>query len=159
MTGNLGATVLFEQLTALDARLKQGQPPEPERREQLRAALADVLDAIEQVLAWLSAEPDPTRRPTFGSKDSASAANNAPALGRPPAPRLASAAARHRLLELARALDEDLGAAEAPLTALRAGLADSPFAPALEAVAEALERFEIDAARTRVRQLLEREGG
>lgn len=81
VTGNLGATVLFEQLTALDARLKQGQPPEPERREQLRAALADVLDAIEQVLAWLSAEPDPTRRPTFGSKDSASAANNAPRAG------------------------------------------------------------------------------
>jgi PAS domain S-box-containing protein len=136
VAGNLGATGLFEQLSRVDAELKQGRVPDPGQRQALQDALARVLAEIEQAL----------------SQRSAAAATGAP----PAASKPLEAQERRRLLnDLAQALDEDLGAAEVLLAELRAGLAGTELGPGIEAVAAALELFDIDAAQAAIMPLLE----
>jgi len=135
VAGNLGATELFEQLCLVDAELKQARLPVAEQLEGMRAALVQVLAEIDQTLAESGASGSSGMSPT----------------ARTP---LEPDDAQRLLIDLAQALKEDLGAAEAPLAELRAGLAGTELEPSIEAIAAALDLFDIDAAQVAIAPLL-----
>ncbi len=129
VTGNIGARALYEQVAAIDSRLKQGELPEAAELERLQALLRQVLRDIDNldsgaVVATTSAYPTLT-------------------------PELL----RDRLQRLAHALEYDLGAAEPLLAELRAGVAGTPLESEVAAIAALVDVFDIDVALARLRAL------
>ncbi|MGB6006778.1 response regulator [Castellaniella sp.] len=121
VAGNIGARALFACVSQIDARLKQGLPPDDASLDQAEALLRDVLADIDSL-----------------PEDDASA-------GLPAAP-LSSAAVHGLLARLRQAIESDLGAAEALLDELRQGAAGTPLLSHLEDIAERVDRFDLDAA-------------
>ncbi|GAB3192177.1 hybrid sensor histidine kinase/response regulator [Hydrogenophaga aquatica] len=129
VTGNLGATSLYEQLLQMDAALKNGQPPAEAALEQLQASLTRLLTDIDS----LGEQVPP---PDTGSS-----------------PVMSAEALRALLQRLAYALEYDLGAAEPLLAQLRAGVAGTPLEESIATVAALVDVFDIDAAQERLRTL------
>ncbi|MEX8519734.1 MAG: response regulator [Leptothrix sp. (in: b-proteobacteria)] len=132
VTGNIGATALHEQLSDIDAQLRQGQPPDAATLAQTRRLLQAVLDDIDR----LDAGPAPPPPPAAAALDPGQL--------------------RERLERLARALEYDLGAAEPLLTELRAGVAGTALAPEIAAIAAQVDVFAIDDALKLLSTLQER---
>ncbi|HET6719466.1 MAG TPA: response regulator, partial [Rhodocyclaceae bacterium] len=97
VSGNIGATALYEKITAIDQQLKQGTRPDPARFDEAEALLRQVMHEIDGL-----------------PRDAA-----APPIVAAP---LDPAALRTLLPRLAHALEYDLGAVEALLGELRAGV-------------------------------------
>ncbi|NJD07260.1 MAG: response regulator [Methylococcaceae bacterium] len=123
VTGNLGAQAFYQALAALDIRLKQGLEPDSDHWELLEEKLRELLEDID----GLAKE----------SVDRPADANGAPA---------SSLRLQELAAVLADALHNDLGAAEAALKALRAGVAGGPRAEAVATIAALVDKFEIDRA-------------
>ncbi|MBF0191062.1 MAG: response regulator [Magnetococcales bacterium] len=126
VTGNIGAGALYATLSAIDARLKQGDSPDPD----LLARFDTQLQAVMREIDTLSAGP---------ATLSASAT---------PTPLLEPVQIRERLERLSQVLLFDLGAAEPLLTELRAGTVGTPLEPPILAIATHVDRFAIDEALT-----------
>ena len=130
VSGNLGANELYACANELDELLKQGNAPQPELFVRLRQALQQVLDDIDG-LAPVAAPPVADMR-------------------------LAPTEVLAKLAALAELLENDLGAAEQPLAELRAGLAGSEWAAAIDDIAAKVDMFDLDRAQALVGQLRER---
>jgi len=122
VAGNLGAQALYQQLCAIDDRLKRGEIPDDAALARLRHPLGEVMADIDRLSL--------TQRPI--------SSHAAPL----EAGRLAE------LLEsLNLALASDLGAVESLLERLRAGVEGTALEPQIEAIAAQVELFAIDEAR------------
>ncbi len=132
VAGNLSADALYEQVTLIDARLKQGLLPEPAQLEALEASLRAVLDDIDRLDTIASPAPPLAKAP------------------------LDAAALDQRLERLAQALNYDLGAAEPLLQELRAGVSASAWEAEITVLAAQVDVFAIDEALILLRALQER---
>lgn len=128
VAGNLSAGALFEQVSMIDVRLKQGLLPEPqmlaEMAQRLRAVLADI-ERME------SAAP-------------------------PAAVPLGNSALDALLERLERALDYDFGAVAPLLEELSFGFSGSALEPEMSALAAEIDIFAIDEALIALQNLRER---
>jgi HPt (histidine-containing phosphotransfer) domain-containing protein len=132
VTGNIGATALYEKVGEVDTLLKQETMPPPAVLADLQARLQAVMQDIDSLASRLPPAPVPAAEP------------------------LDAAGIRARLDRLARALDGDLGAAEPLLLELRAGVCGTPLEAEIVALAAQVDVFAIDEARMQLRTLLER---
>ena len=128
IAGNIGATALYDQVTTIDAELKQEKCPDASQLDQLSRLLHHVMRDIDTLAA-------------------------SPTIPPPPAAALDPEQLRDRLQRLSEALNYDLGRAEALLAELRAGGGDTPLAPPIAAIAARVEVFDIDAAQALLRQV------
>ncbi|WP_295441013.1 hypothetical protein [uncultured Thiodictyon sp.] len=126
ITGNLGATALYETLGTVDRQLRLGTLPDTALLERLRTRLREVIDDIDR----LGPDAGPIHAPATEP--------------------LTSAALRTRLEPLAEALEYDLGAVESLLAQLHAGTRGTPWEGALAAIAAQAEVFAIDEALTAI---------
>ncbi|MBF0271586.1 MAG: response regulator [Magnetococcales bacterium] len=133
VTGNIGARALYATITNIDARLKQGQSPEPATIAAFDAQLHAVMQEIDTLSAGPATPPTPT-----------------------PTPSLDPAQLAERLERLSQVLLFDLGAAEPLLAELRAGTAGTPLASTMLAIATQVDRFAIDEALVLVDSLRKR---
>ncbi len=129
LTGNLGAHALYEQIAAIDERLRQGDAPDASMLDKAERELRAIMDDIDRL--------SPSTLP-----------GNPPALTPLPAEAL-----RSLLSQLENALEFDLGAVEALLAQLAAGAAARPLADEIAAIAELADRFDIDGARARLQKI------
>jgi len=129
LTGNLGAHALYELLGEIDAQLKKGALPDGATFDRADALLQRMIREI----ADLSSIPVIT-----------------PLLGAAP---LTPEAMQILLNKLANALEFDLGAVEALLAELRAGVSGTPLEAEVIAIAALADIFDVDAARAKVKQL------
>ena len=129
VTGNIGALGLYECVTQIDAQLKEGRSPASDTLACLRTELAAVMADIDSL--------------------SANSTAIAPDVARP----LAAAQFEERLETLASALENDLGAVEGLLAELAAGVAGTPAAADIAAIAASADRFDVDAALARLHEL------
>ena len=132
VTGNLGATALYEKVMDIDAGLKQGIRPDAAAFAEMETLLQAVMDDIDRLSARAVAPPAPAAKP------------------------LNPVALSERLERLAYALDYDLGAAEPLILELRAGVSGTPLEPDIAALAAWIDVFAIDEALTQLRTLQER---
>jgi CheY-like chemotaxis protein len=132
ITGNIGAMALFEQITDIDNRLKQGESPDADALEALRVSLHQVMQDIDHLGAA------------------------APLSAAPTAPPLAETQILEKLDALAHALEYDLGAAEPLLVELRAGVREPRWAEDIAAIAGHVDQFDIDLAKPLLTQLRDR---
>ena len=128
VAGNMAARPLYDAVSRLDENFKQGLPPD-----------AALLDDVETLLRQAMAEID---RLDLNGRGFVAAARQASAA------ELAELAAR-----LADALENDLGAMEPALDALRAATAGGPYEPAVAEIAALADVFDIDGALGRLAQL------
>ena len=126
ITGNIGASALYDQVTAIDGELRQQRLPDAAALEQLQRLLQHVMRDIDTL-----STPTPP---------AAAAA-------------LTPGQLRDRLQGLSEALNYDLGRAEALLTELRAGSAGTPLEAQIAAIAAQVDVFDIDAAQALLGQL------
>jgi CheY-like chemotaxis protein/HPt (histidine-containing phosphotransfer) domain-containing protein len=127
--GTVGAHALFETISLLDARIRQGIAIHDNDLQQLDQQLQHVINEIDS----LSAEPAQTvliATAPLGLDD-----------------------LRNLLDRLAYALDYDLGAADALLTTLRAGVANTPPEQTVARIAALIDVFDIDAAKAELKNL------
>ena len=129
VTGNLGATALYEQLTAIDDTLKRGASPEAAELARLDELLGQALGGIDTVLAGTATLEPVTAVP------------------------LAAEELKALLDDLERALRYDLGAAEPLVMRLRAGVGDGRLAGEAAELASLIESFDIDGALERLAAL------
>ncbi|MBS0353630.1 MAG: response regulator [Proteobacteria bacterium] len=129
VTGNLGAGPLYAQLMLVDEALRNDVLPD---EVVLLRAEAQFVEAI-------------------GEIDALTSANSRLAQGE--ARRLAPDALQVLLKRLGDALEYDLGAVEGLLGELRAGVADTPLAADIDALAAEIDIFDLDAARHRLGKL------
>ena len=115
-----GVRALFARVSEIDARLKQGLPPDAELLDTAQALLSGVLADIESL-----ADDAPP-----------------PSSGAAPSP----AALRDLVERLKTALRSDLGAVEALLDELGRCAAGTSLQPAVQDIAGRIDRFELDAA-------------
>ncbi|MCK6426546.1 MAG: response regulator [Burkholderiaceae bacterium] len=132
VAGNLGAHALYRQVTEIDDQLKQGRPAQAQALDQAQALLQQLMQEIDGLAR--SAPPPPP----------------------PPAEPATPAQLQDLLARLAHALDYDIGAAEPLLLALRGGVAGTPLAAPVEAIAEQVDGFEIEAAMAAIQRLQDR---
>jgi two-component system, sensor histidine kinase and response regulator len=131
ITGNIGASALYDQITVIDAELKQEKFPDAIELDQLSQLLHKVMSDIDTLMA----------PPTQPAQSSAAA--------------LDPEQLRTALERLSEALNYDLGRAESVLAELRTGTAGSPWAPQITAIAAQVEVFDIDAAQALLGRLRE----
>ena len=129
LTGNLGAHALYENISALDAQLKQGTLPDAAALNETNALLQQVMREIDGLSASATQASSPAIAP------------------------LTMGALRALLTRLGHALEYDLGAAEPLLTELRAGTAGTPLETEIATVAALADAFDIDAAQAKLKQL------
>ena len=129
VTGNLGAHALHEKFTTIDDHLKQGLQPDAAALDELDDLLRQALREIDQLEQATPQPPKPVGEP------------------------LANDALRALLARLAHALEYDLGAAEPLIAELRAGVAGTPLASEVAALAGLADDFDIDAALARLQAL------
>ncbi|BCB27255.1 hypothetical protein SKTS_21410 [Sulfurimicrobium lacus] len=129
LTGNIGAHALYEMLGAIDAQLRKGDTPDGATFDEADALLQRTMGEI----AGLSSLPLPV--PSHGAEP------------------MAPEAMQILLVGLENALEFDLGAVEALLAELRAGVAGTPLEAEIVAIAALADIFDIDAARAKVKKL------
>jgi signal transduction histidine kinase/CheY-like chemotaxis protein/HPt (histidine-containing phosphotransfer) domain-containing protein len=128
VSGNIGAHRLLEKITAIDGQLRQNVLPD--------AAIFDEADALlQQLMSEIAGLPSGVEPPPVA------------------AARLDRDALRPLLKRLAHALDYDLGAVEALLGELRAGVQGTPLAANVAALAAMIDVFDIDGARAQLKKL------
>jgi two-component system sensor histidine kinase/response regulator len=127
VVGNIGATALFAKVSDVDASLKQALRPDGATLDAVDSLLQEVMRDIDMLFA---------------------AARTAP---QAPAVTLTTEQLHARLQALREALDYDLGVAEPMLAELRGALRDGPHAARIEAIAEKVDVFDIDAAQDLLR--------
>ncbi|MDR3411280.1 MAG: response regulator [Formivibrio sp.] len=132
ITGNIGATALYEKISAIDAQLKMGKLPDTDLLTALNTLMQEVMRDIDSLPAGTA--PAPTV----------------------PSALLDPVQLQVHLEQLAHALVYDLGSAEPMLAALRTGLSDTPLEPQIAAIAARLDLFEIDEALILLKQLQQR---
>ncbi|WP_374245421.1 response regulator [Zoogloea sp.] len=120
VSGNIGAEALFACVTAIDNRLKQDTRPTPAEL----AHMSELLGAVMSEIAGLEA-PAVAAAPTGGMDRSE---------------------ATRQVAHLLDLLESDLGAAQAVMTTLRAGVAGTAVETVIQEIAEKLDLFEIDEA-------------
>ncbi|MGX5659066.1 response regulator [Castellaniella ginsengisoli] len=120
VAGNIGARALFARVSEIDALLKQGRRPDAALLDTAQTMLENVLADIESL-----ADDAPPPSPSV-----------------PPSP----AALRDLFERLKTALGSDLGAVEPLLDELVRGVAGTPLQPAVQEIADRIDRFELDAA-------------
>ncbi|WP_374328657.1 response regulator [Azonexus sp.] len=129
VTGNLGAHALYDRFTAIDDLLKRGVTPAAEQLDEVEMLLQQAMQAIDSLAAPAAPAVAPTAAP------------------------LPPEVLRSLLDRLANALEYDLGAAEPLLNELRAGVAGTPLAPAVAAVAARVDVFDIDNAVAQLKKI------
>jgi signal transduction histidine kinase/CheY-like chemotaxis protein/HPt (histidine-containing phosphotransfer) domain-containing protein len=122
VAGNLGAQALFEQVAAAEACYRQGRHPD-------EAALDRLHEALQRVVAEID-----------GLDEQAS---GAPGVAAAP---LGPEQVRTLIERLDHALRYDVGAADALVETLRGGVAGTPLAADVAALAERIDVFDLDAA-------------
>ena len=120
VAGNIGARALFDQVAEIDRLLKQGLRPDAALLDTAQSMLGNVLADIES-LADDTPPPLPEAPPSH-------------------------AALRDLVERLKTALGSDLGAVEALIDELVRGVAGTPLQPAVQEIADRIDRFELDAA-------------
>jgi len=123
VTGNIGASALYEKVAAIDAELKQEKIPDTVNLDEVHALLQNVMRDIDS-LATTSPAPTSAAVP------------------------LAPEQLRERLEQLGQALEYDLGNAESLLAELRTGVSGTLLEPEIAAIAARIDVFDIDAAQT-----------
>jgi CheY-like chemotaxis protein/HPt (histidine-containing phosphotransfer) domain-containing protein len=129
VSGNIGAQALFEHISAIDGTLKQGSVPEAAALSQAETLLGQVLHEIDGLAAGTPTPPPPVAAP------------------------LAGAALRTLLQQLQHVLEYDLGAAEALLAQLRAGVAGTALEGDVATLAARVDVFDIDDALARLEKI------
>lgn len=129
VSGNLSATGLFAQSSALLLLFRAGKLPPPADLDALQQALHSVLKEIDAMSA----------------RTAVTTAVSGATIG--------PAQLRQRLPDLLRALQYDVGLAETLLTQLQADIAGSPWQPDIARLADLLDVFDIDAACAEVQRL------
>jgi HPt (histidine-containing phosphotransfer) domain-containing protein len=135
VSGNLGATDLFEAAAGVDIVLKQNQIPPAEHLQHMEGFLRKV---IAQIQALQTAADSRT-----------------PGTDQPEAP-VANAEIAADLRKLSQLLESDLGAAEAMLEQLQRSMAGHEYLPLLEDIAKKIDRFAIDEALTQLGELVQK---
>ena len=118
--GNIGADALFACVTDIDNQLKQETRPEPADLTRMARLLGEVMADIERL------ETPPEAAPSAASMEPAEAGQ--------------------QVAQLIELLESDLGAAQAVMTTLRAGVAGTAVEAVIQEIAEKLDLFEIDEA-------------
>jgi two-component system, sensor histidine kinase and response regulator len=133
VAGNIGAFVLFEEITRIDNLLKQEQIPSENDFEQLNQLLSQVIEDIDSLsintLPYVKHEP------------------------------LSSQQLLEKITWLQQAAETDLGTVESIITDLRAGVVGTEFEKAMSEIAMQLDIFNIDEAQvllTALKQQLEK---
>ena len=121
VTGNIGATALYQSIVGIDSQLKQGKLPEPAWLDAMQQQLLLVINDIDS----LAAKPD---LPLSSARP------------------LSRAEILDRLDRLADALAYDLGAADALLSELRAGISGHEIESAMGEIAAKTDVFATDEA-------------
>jgi CheY-like chemotaxis protein len=121
VTGNIGAHLVYKSVSNIDSLLKMQKRPSTEQIDSLRELLHQVMTDIDS----LAATPVPL--PTV-------------------AERLAYEVVMAKIDLLINVLETDLGAAEALMTELRAGLIGSELETKVNEIAAQIDRFNIDQA-------------
>ncbi len=129
VTGNIGAHVLYEMITAIDDQLKQGALPDASELDHAQALLKQVMHEIDALAT------SPVHVPV------------------PVAERLTPDALRALLVRLGQALENDLGAAEPLLAQLCSAVAGGPLEKEVAAVAKLVDVFDVDAAQAQLQRL------
>jgi len=129
VTGNIGASALYDKLAEIDTELKQEKLPDAAQLDEMQTLLQRVMCDIDS----LAASPELTT-------PIASALLDPEQL-------------RERLERLGEALDYDLGSAEPLLAELRAGVRGTPLEAEIAAIAAKVDIFDIDAAQARLTTL------
>ncbi|WP_190275845.1 response regulator [Thiorhodovibrio frisius] len=135
VAGTLGATALFEEVSALYAELKAGQRPDAKRLESLRTRLAEVLQDIDSLVRPVSILPPANGETSEISETGAEDADLASLLD-----------------ALDHSLKSDLGVVESLLARAHA-VADASAQERLAVIAELLEVFDISSARAQLAEL------
>jgi PAS domain S-box-containing protein len=128
--GNLGANRVFELATGIDNALKQDKPPEAAQFNQLRDTLQQLMTEIDQLKALPPVAVTATRQL---SRDEMLA----------------------KLAALAMLLENDLGAADALLNELRAGITEADAAAQIREIAASIDVFDINTAQAGIKHLRE----
>ena len=123
VTGNIGALSLHTLVSEIDERLKHDHEPAGELLDRAEAGLRQTMDEIDTLVR---SQPEP--RPVSTAEP------------------LTEAARRLLVERLRSALDNDLGAVDALLAELRAGLAGTPLSPVADRLYERVDVFDIDGA-------------
>jgi PAS domain S-box-containing protein len=121
VAGNIGANTLYRAIAAVDTLLKQQELPAAEQIRELHDLLQQVMTDIDS----LSPPPAPSAIV---------------------AERLSPEAVAAKIAQLTTALESDLGAADALLTDLRQGTADSNLEADIAVIAAEIDAFNIDQA-------------
>jgi len=129
VTGNIGASALYDKLSEIDTELKQEKLPDAVQLDEMQTLLQSVMRDIDR----LAASPELTT-PTASVP-------------------LDPEQLRERLERLGEALDYDLGSAEPLLAELRAGVRGTPLEAEIAAIAAKVDVFDIDAAQARLTTL------
>jgi signal transduction histidine kinase/DNA-binding response OmpR family regulator/HPt (histidine-containing phosphotransfer) domain-containing protein len=129
VTGNIGAHALYEQIVILDELFKAERMPDAAVLDEADTLLQQVLHEIDGLAAVVPAEPPLASEP------------------------LTADAVQALLARLEQALMFDLGAVESLLNELRAGVAGTPLAAEIAAVAALADVFDIDAALALLKKL------
>jgi PAS domain S-box-containing protein len=129
VTGNIGANILYEKITAIDAQLKQGTLPDTAVLDETNALLKQVMSEID----GLTASAVQTQ---------------------PPSAPLATDALRALLTRLTHALEYDLGSVDPLLGELSSGVIGTQLETEVAAVAALADAFDIDAALERLKKLV-----
>ncbi len=132
VTGNLGADALYRQVSALDARLKQGQKPGQTELAQMSKLVAQVIADIDSLQ-----QPQAAEQQASGTL-------------------LSEAELAIQLADLTDALQQDLGAAEDLLETLLAQSVGTVHDSAIRDIAEKADAFAIDDAVALVQALRDR---
>ena len=131
VSGNLGASQLFTCVSQVDDLLKQGKIPDSAQLENMRTLLQQVMLEIDGLA------PQNLAQPLEGVA-------------------LAKEALISKLAVLAQLLENDLGAAENPLSELRTGMVGTVFESEMNEIAAKIDVFNIDEALSLIKALIER---
>jgi HPt (histidine-containing phosphotransfer) domain-containing protein len=129
VTGNLGAAMLYERITAIDEHLKQNRLPDDATIDELADLLRRAMSEIDHLATPASHESAPAGEP------------------------LPPGVLRDLLARLTHALEFDLGAAEPLLTQLRTGVAGTSLESDIAILAALADDFDIDGALAKLREL------
>ncbi|MDT4292177.1 response regulator [Methylomonas sp. MO1] len=135
VSGNLGATDLFEAAAGVDIVLKQNQIPPAEHLQHMEGFLRKVIGEIQALQTAADSQTSGLDQPTAPVADAEIAAD---------------------LQKLSQLLESDLGAAETMLEQLQRSMAGHQYLPLLEEIAKKIDRFAIDEALTQLSELLQK---
>jgi two-component system, sensor histidine kinase and response regulator len=130
VTGNIGASALYDKVAAVDGELRQEKLPDTVQFAEMQALLQSVIRDINSLATNPAAATESVAAPLDPDQVKA------------------------RLQQLNQILEYDLGHAEALVSELRAGVTGTLLEPEIAAIATKIDEFDIDVAQILLAKLL-----